>query len=116
MSEYIVPTVLGMLAGGTLLGLVFYDLYRFYFNHLGPKKESKGVLLEKKSDVRYCPGFSASFRSTVRLRSRFWATFLVEGKPRVFSCGADLWETLAEGKKYRLLCQGDRLISVKRAG
>ena len=104
-----------MLVGGALLGLVLYDLYCFYFNHLGPKKESKGVLIEKKNDVRYCPGFSVSFHSTIRLRSRFWATFLVEGQPRVFFCDADLWETLAKGKKYRLLCQGDRLVSVKKA-
>lgn len=115
MLETVALTVLGVLAGGVILGLAFYDLSCCCRDHLGPKQEVKGTLLEKKSDVRYCPGFSALFRPTVRLRSRFWATFLVEGKPRVFSCGADLWETLAEGKKYRLLCQGDRLISVKRA-
>lgn len=68
MAELVFQGLFLVLVGGTFLGLVFYSLYCCYFDHLGPKKEQKGVLLEKKSDVRCCPSLFLGRYSTVRLR------------------------------------------------
>ena len=109
-----------------LLFRLLWDLVDLYRNYLGAEQEHLGVLVEKRPPTfppllvllvgTFLHHSFRYFRWDNPLpRCAFYLVFEIDGGRRKLLAAPAEYDNLQVGKKYRLLCQGDRLLSARRS-
>ena len=126
LGEMLVFSAVFTLVVVTLFFLL-WDLVNLCRNYLGEERGYIGVLVEKRPPT-FPPLLallvgtilyhgSRHFRIDYPLpRCAYYLIFEIKGQRRKLLAAPDDYDRLQVGKRYRLTCQGDRLLSAKVKG